>query len=365
MFRTLLTAGAVAGALVVSTPAAAYADGYLDEATQALQTSSLYVSPQVTDLSAEQQSELVSNIGSMDIAIVVLPSGAGTEIADIPAFIADVANRTGYETVLVSVGGDFEAGSSALPSGTASEIANSVESEGSLSDGLNGFVTEAQSAGLTQDQPAGTSDGIGGGIIFGGVIFLVAAGAVTWQTIRLLSRRKIRSSREVNSSTSRSLEQASKKRYASTPEVIRQLLADVEAKAEELNDSDVAKIVTGTSKHVLELFVRAPKTQIHQVTAQYEGVLGTMLKVLTQFADIETNPLYYEPTEREAREWLENGKTSAREYQSGVLKNIREIQKGALTDYKINTRIMNANAQFDESSLIQSDPLPVKKKDKR
>jgi|GEM_PF-4035652 len=330
---------------------------YLDEATQALQTSVLYVSPSVSDLSQEQQANLSSQIGTDSIAIVVLPAGAQSEIDSIPTFISQLASRTHYETIIVSVGGDFEAGSSTLNSGQASQLANAAEG-GNLSDGLNEFVSEVQS-----NQPSGATSSDGAGIIVPVLSGALGLAVVATLVVLLVRRKPRRQVKEI--SNVKVLEKTSKKRYEATPEVIRQLLEDVEAKARELNDSEVTRKVLETTKHVLELFVRAPKTQIQQVTGQYEVKLGVMLRVLTKFQDIEANPLYYEPTEKQAEAWLRDGRVSVDQYQAGVFLNIREITKGALTDYKITTRIMNATAQTDDASLIQPDPIAIEKKEKR
>lgn len=355
LLKTIITT-VIAGTFAMAMPTATDVS-YLDEATQALQTSVLYVSPSVSELNQQQQADLSSRIGSDSIAIVVLPAGAQNEIDSIPSFISQLASRTDYETILVSVGGDFEAGSRTLSSGQASQLANAAEG-GNLNDGLNQFVSGVQS-----NQPGGATNDTGGvaiPIVSGGLGLLVVAALTV-----LLVRKGRRRPKEKEVSNVKALEKTYKKRYEATPEVIRHLLEGVESKARELKDSDTTDMVLGTTKHVLELFVRVPKTQIHQVTAQYEVKLGIVLRVLTKFEDIEANPLYYEPTENQAEAWLQDGRTSVNQYQAGVLLNIREINKGALTDYKITTRIMNAAAQTDVTSLIQPDSIPTEKKEKR
>ena len=109
MHKKTFAVAILVGAFIALTPTAAYADTYLDEATQALQSSVLYVSPSASGISTDDQSALIANIGSSDIAIVVLPAGASSEISDLPSFAQELASRTGHDTVLVSVGGDFEA----------------------------------------------------------------------------------------------------------------------------------------------------------------------------------------------------------------------------------------------------------------
>jgi len=356
LLKTIFTT-VLAGSFALAMPTATDIS-YLDEATQALQTSVLYVSPSVSDLSQEQQANLSSQIGSDSIAIVVLPTGAQSEIDSIPTFISQLASRTHYETILVSIGGDFEAGSSTLNSGQASQLANAAEG-GNLGDGLNEFVSEVQSNQPTTSSATDPLGGIGVILVSGVVGAVILFGAI----VMITRARKPKHTKEI--SNVKVLEKTSKKRYEATPEVIRQLLEDVEAKARELNDSEVTRKVLETTKHVLELFARAPKTEIQQVTGQYEVKLGVMLRVLTKFQDIEANPLYYEATEKQAEAWLRDGRVSVDQYQAGVFLNIREITKGGLTDYKITTRIMNATAQSDEASLIQPDPIAIEKKEKR
>lgn len=330
MFRKLCISAALAGGLVLALPATAYADGYLDEATQALQSSSVYVSPQVTDLASDQQAVLISEIGDADIALVVLPANARNEIGDLSTFLGDVAARTGYDTVLVSVGGDFEAGSSDLPAGTASQIANSVEG-GDLASGLQAFVQEVIGYDIPEapaPEPTGNSgDGSSGVLVVAIAVAIVGAiGAGAWAIFR------------------RGASQVRSKEKNYTPDQLNKLINDIEGFAAQVSDRTVADTLNAAKVDVNQLFKRlmkrAPDT-IQQTTAQYKGILETVSSVLERIIDIEEHPQYY----RNPESLLASGQKAIRQFRSGLIGNIQEIESGALTTFNVDTKILEATVR--------------------
>lgn len=346
MFRKLFAAVALTGGLVLTMPVAASADTlYLDEATQALQSSPVYVSPQVNNLSADQQASLVSQIGGNDIAIVVLPANASSEIASIPSFLSDLAARTGYDTILVSVGGDFEAGSSDLPSGTASQFANDAEG-GDLYVGLSEFVTQVgNSAQDIPDQPGEQGRGDATGFFIGGgaIVGIALAGTLGFLLIR---RRFIRSARR-------------QKDY--TPEQLQEVMSEILQLSEAIGDRQVAQSIRETAHDVSQLFARLKKRipdQIQQVTAQYKGILETVKKVADRFADIEQHPRYYKQPDT----LLRDGRRAIQQYQQGVIQNIQEIEEGSLTDFRVDTKILEATVKQETPEYLTIEqPTPKKR----
>jgi len=332
----------LSGTLVVSIPQVAFANATLDEATQALQSSALYVSPLVGDLSAEAQSTLTSNIGSTDIAIAVLPASARSEISDIPAFIQELASRTGHDTVMVSIGGDLEAGSSALESGVASQLANQAEGAG-LTDGLNQFVdnvqAELQSGQPVTDDPGGTDSGILPIIGVGSVVLLIVVAAAG---VFAFMRRRPRETRK----------------YAldkGVPSEIREQLNKIWELIEKVDDPAVVENLRNGQKHVSELFKRLRKEQpdkIQQVTAQYRNTLKITYNVVYKYIDYQENPDYV-PRDRTAKETLANGKRATQQYVTGVIQNIQEIEAGSFTNFNVDTKILERTVKQDEPDIFK------------
>lgn len=355
LLKTIITT-VVAGAFAMAMPTATDIS-YLDEATQALQSSVLYVSPSVSDLSQEQQADISSHIGSDSIAIVVLPAGAQSEIDSIPTFISQLASRTDYETILVSVGGDFEAGSSALSSGQASQFANAAEGNG-LNDGLTQFVSEVQS-----NQPSGASTDAGGVVIpfvIGGVGLVVAFSVATFLFTRMFRRRG-------NKAISDSREASAKKQLEEsreTPKEIRDLLDSIEELLGGIKQASLRDTLTKADKHVHELFRRLRKRMpdtVLQTTGRYKGVLSSVQQVVERYVDIQDNPLYFVSSEKKAQPLLESGAVAMEQYVEGVLQNIRDIEAGALTDFNVDRRILEATVRKEVPDLFEtntSEPKP-------
>jgi len=132
-------------ALLAGTAVSAYADdGYLNEALQALQTGNVYVSPSVPGVDAKA---IQTAIGSQDIAVVVLPADAATAHGGASGFVQELGTQANHKTVVVVIGNDFDAGSSMLPKGEASRIANEAEGHsGDLTarivDAVNGIASK-------------------------------------------------------------------------------------------------------------------------------------------------------------------------------------------------------------------------------
>ncbi|MFT4218273.1 MAG: hypothetical protein QM619_13965 [Micropruina sp.] len=306
---------------------------YLDEATQGLQSSPLYVSVQVRELGADQQNLLRTQLGGGDIAVVVLPGQAATEITDMPQFLADLAARTGYDTVLVSVGGDLSAGSRALPAGQAAKLADAAEG-GSLYYSLSGFITQAKAGATTtvtvQQPPSAAPDAFPLGLVGGiGVAAAVAAAVVV--TLRRRRRGPHLSPRH-------------------TPDQVTRLLVEIRHRSRQISDRQVAELLDEAEHHVQELFQRVPKRipdQLQQITARYKVTLETVRNVVERFEDIEDHPRYF----RDAAGLLQDGRRALEQYCDGVVQNIQEIEEGSLTEFRVDTKILQATASPERKDL--------------
>ncbi len=324
---------------------------YLDEATQGLQSGPLYVSVQVNALGAEQQQLLRTQLAGADIAVVVLPGQAATEITDVPQFVSELAARTGYDTVLVAIGGDLTAGSRSLPAGKAEELANAAEGR-ALYDGISGFVRQASSATKVTvpqpppDAPGGLPLGLIGGI---GVALIVAAAVV------VTLRRKWG-------------ERQPKPNLGYTPDQITRLLVEIRHRSQQISDQRVTGLLDEAERHVRELFQRAPKRipdQLQQITARYKVTLETVRNVAERFEDIEDHPRYF----RDAETLLQDGRRAIEQYCDGVVQNIQEIEEGSLTEFRVDTKILQATAprrtETVDLAIPPADQTPTERNDLR
>ncbi|GAA1840175.1 hypothetical protein [Agromyces salentinus] len=163
--------------------------GYVDDAEDALQASPVYVSPEVDGATALHD-QLLTQVGDASIGVAVFSDNAeleasGTEI------VGQLAETTGYDTIIVAVGDDLSAGSRVLDAGEAMQIANQAEaSADGLSPALTETVQEVQSA---QEQPSttGGTEG-GGGLVLGlaiGAAVIVAGAGAAFGMLRARRRR--------------------------------------------------------------------------------------------------------------------------------------------------------------------------------
>ncbi|HKP08130.1 MAG TPA: hypothetical protein VJU58_12825, partial [Microbacterium sp.] len=99
--------------------------GYIDDATSALESTNVYVSPEVSG-SAALADALDQQISDASIGVAVFSDNAALEASG-PDIVAELAQQTEYDTIIVAVGDDLSAGSRVLASGEAMRIANEAE----------------------------------------------------------------------------------------------------------------------------------------------------------------------------------------------------------------------------------------------
>jgi hypothetical protein len=150
------------------------AGGYVDDAAAGLQSSSVYISPEVDD-AASLASAIQAQVGDESVGVAVFSDNAALEASG-PEIVAQLAQRTDYDTIIVAVGDDLSAGSHVLAEGEAMTIANQAESS---ADGLEEALTETvQGVVAASDPPSATADGGSGGLVIGlaiGAAVIVAA----------------------------------------------------------------------------------------------------------------------------------------------------------------------------------------------
>lgn len=337
MRRTIAAAVlGLATALLVASPSAAYAASYLDEAVQALQSSNVYISPEVRTIDAGTRERLEQQTHDTGIGVVVLPAGASTEAGDIPQFVVNITRDSGKETVIVAVGSDLEAASRTMQKDAAGKLANDLErSNSSTGDALVKFVTEARSATSAESpQTSAPADfsGIGLPIALLVTVGVVAAGAV-WR----FRKKILRPTQPV----------------VKAPEPIKELLAKIRMQISDVNDEGMQQQLNLAITDTEELFKRLTRKksgEIHQRTAKYVGLLGTVHDMVEKYVDVQNHERYYQP---QYEALLRDGKNAAEQYANGVVKNIREVELGSLTDFKVDIKMLNSVNPTDDPQITQ------------
>ena len=159
--------------------------GYVDDAATALQSSAVYVSPEVDGASGLADA-IEAQIGDASVAVAVFSDNASLEASG-PEIVAELGQRTGYDTIIVAVGDDLSAGSHVMASGEAMTIANEAESAPSLEAALTETVQGVVAA--SDSPPPATADGSGGVVIGLAIGAAVVVGAVVG-VFALVRRRR-------------------------------------------------------------------------------------------------------------------------------------------------------------------------------
>ncbi|MFH8251244.1 hypothetical protein ACH3VR_12810 [Microbacterium sp. B2969] len=285
----LLVTGALAGA------SAAGAGGpFITDAADALATSNVYVDQGVAD-GAQLAGELSSEIGDASIGIAVLPEIASTE-ADASAMVKALYDRMDgkYDTIVVAVGNDVAAGSSALDKGQALGIANEAERANptSVDDALTQTVQQVIAA-----TPAETSGGgVDGGLIVGLALAVAALLAAGIAVVAVVRRRRARDE-------SQALPEGVEGQVA----VLRGLVGEYAAVGASGHETAArtAQEISVLADNVDELFARLDKRsaddQVYVASVEYDDKLRKLTAALNRdyLLDILTHPhLWDDPDDR-------------------------------------------------------------------
>ena len=162
--------------------------GYVDDAAAALAESNVYVSAEVSG-SAALRDALTQQISDASIGVAVFSDNAALEASG-PEIVSELADRTGFDTIIVAVGDDLSAGSRVLASGEAMRIANEAEaSAGGVDQAL---VETVQGVVAAADAPAPPAAGVDGGVIVGIALAAAAIAAVIGIAIGVMRSRRAR-----------------------------------------------------------------------------------------------------------------------------------------------------------------------------
>jgi len=255
---------------------AADGQGYVDDAIAGIEADGVYVSPEVSG-SVALHDTLDQQVGDASIGIAVFSDNALLE-APGPDILAEIAAaHPECETVIVAVGDDLWAGSRALASGEAMQIANEAEqSAGSVEDALTETVQRVIAATPADDAPGG----VDGGVVVGGVlglIVLVAAGGALWGVRRARRRRP-----------------GPEGRHAPLPDAVRPLVGRLRALSGEYAAAgasgnrdaiEVAGEVATVANNTVELFDRLGRKGDESQRATAAVEYGETLRKLTAALD--------------------------------------------------------------------------------
>lgn len=279
------------------------ADGYVDDASDALQTSPVYVSSEVGGASALQDA-LLAQVGDDSIGIAVFSDNAALEASG-PEIVTQLAETTGYDTIIVAVGDDLAAGSRVLDAGEAMQIANEAES---TADSLDVALAETVQGVQAADEPpplVGGGDSGDGfdpvlGLVIGGAVLVAAAGAVFG-----VVRARRRGGGAVD---------------AKLPDPIRRHVAGLRSLAAEYAQvgargnavaAQTANDMLGIAENVEELFVRLDRAGAGQAGSQrgiaaieYDDTLRKLSAALDRdyLLDILTHPHLWDDPDVRVRE---------------------------------------------------------------
>lgn len=320
---------------------------WINDAVEGISGENIYVDPDVSGGQAitEALSGVVPGDGS--IAVVVLPAGADNNTPYSSYILERLTAAGDHETVIVAVGKNLQATSSAIDGDVALRIANENESSaGSTQDALVETVQEISAE--TPTSPGGGDAGAGGAAIPLVIrrVVLVAA-AVT--AFGLIARRR-------------------RKPAASTDPVpagirlrvnrLRELRADYAAVPGSPVAAETAAAIDALASHVEQLFIRldakAGEDQSVLAEAEYSDKLARLVAALDRdyLLDLLTRPdLWDAPDERigEVREALAAVTTQ-------IVDNIKQVnaRRGLLFQVSLDSLIGRSELRDWERQFKQS-----------
>ncbi|WP_159500673.1 hypothetical protein [Microbacterium sp. 18062] len=279
---------------------AAAALNWVDDAADGLDQDNVYVSPDVSGhaaLEAALEAE-VPDDGSIGVA--VLPADAVLESAYTTHILDQIVDRTDYDTVIVAVGGDLFADSTAIDGDEAMRIANEAETtaSGDLEDALVGAVQGIVAVGEPAPGDAPSSGDATLGIVLAvGAVLVVAAGVVATVV-------GVRRSRRRRTADGTAGEPPRIRAHVDALRTLRDEYARRAAAGDTVADETTRAIdalVTNVAELFRRLATKADKDQRGLAEIEYDDKLGKLVSALDRdyLLDLLVNPqLWEDPAER-------------------------------------------------------------------
>jgi len=320
---------------------------WLEDAVEGISTQNIYVDPAASGGQeiAEALAGVVPDDGS--IAVVVLPSDAGQNNPYSSYILERLTAAGDHETVIVAVGEDLQAASTAVDGDVALRIANENQSSAaSTQDALVETVQEISAE--TPTSPGGGDAGAGGAaipLVIGGVV-LVAAAVTAFGLIARRRRTPVASTDPVPAGIRLRVNR------------LRELRADYAAVSGSPVAAETAAGIDALASHVEQLFIRldakAGEDQSVLAEAEYSDKLARLVAALDRdyLLDLLTRPdLWDAPDERigEVREALAAVTTQ-------IVDNIKQVnaRRGLLFQVSLDSLIGRSELRDWERQFKQS-----------
>jgi len=321
---------------------------WIDDAVEGISGQNIYVDPDVSG--GQALTDALSGVvpGDGSIAVVVLPADAARDTPYNTYILDQLTAGASQKTVIVAIGDDLQAASSAIPSDDALRIANENEVSGSnLQDQLVETVQEISAEAPTS--PGGGDAGAGGAavpLVIGGVVLVAAA--VT--AFGLIARRRRRTTPASTDPVPAGIRLRVNR--------LRELRADYAAVPGSPVAAETAAGIDALASHVEQLFIRldakAGEDQSVLAEAEYSDKLARLVAALDRdyLLDLLTRPdLWDAPDERigEVREALAAVSTQ-------IVDNIKQVnaRKGLLFQVSLDSLIGRSELRDWERQFKQS-----------
>lgn len=321
---------------------------WLEDAVEGISTQNVYVDPAASGGQeiAEALAGVVPDDGS--VAVVVLPSDAGKNNPYSSYILERLTAAGDHETVIVAVGDDLQAASSAIDSDVALRIAN--ENQSSAASTQDALVETVQE--ISAETPTSPGGGATGGgdvfvpVIISGVVLIAAAGAAIGLVARRRRRAPVASADPVPAGIRLRVNR------------LRELRADYAAVPGSPVASETAAGIDALASHVEQLFIRldakAGEDQSVLAEAEYSDKLARLVAALDRdyLLDLLTRPdLWDAPGERiaEVRDALAAVTTQ-------IVDNIKQVnaRRGMLFQVSLDSLIGRSELRDWERQFKQS-----------
>lgn len=299
----------------------AHSGGWLDDAAEGLEQSSVYVAGDVPEAIALQ--ETLAQVVRADgkIAVVVLPKDAVLESQYSTYLLDELFDASGYDTLILAVGEDLQANSNAIDGDEAMRIANRAErdSGGDMQAALTETVQQISAASpLPGNSPLEQAQDPGAGAmlvpVIVAVVALAAAGTAITAVIR--SRRRVRS--DALPATIRT--RLTRLRAVAPLYTARGAAGDRIASRAAV---DIGTLIDNVQQLFGRVNARADPGQRAIAEAEYADKLGRLVAALEgdYLLDLLTNPRLWEESDKRIREVID----ALDAVSAQLLDNIRQV----------------------------------------
>lgn len=320
--------------LALLAPAPVFAD-YISDAASALQDASVYVAPNTEGTDNDTAGKLQGRLDEDDhIVLVMLPATAEEELgADINTIAARLSEELEHQRIIgLAVGKDVVGYAPALPTGVAADQMRRADSVSN--DPITALGTFAQNMHIWQEDhpepiPSFDSPQEEGGSSWLLWVIGVTAGSVVLIIILFLIGAVVN-----NTTTDR----PSKERTSfKAPDQVKDLLAKIVRARHQVHDGALQETLYQMCVDIERYFVKSSSDK-KKDSSFFAARLTEVANVLDMYINVQGSPRYYLEPENE----LSRGKSAVTDFAHYVLDAIRRGNAATLVDYKVNTKILEA-----------------------